>query len=210
MSNAPTIECKTDGPYLVKGLADLRTSSGQAIAAQPVMALCRCGGSSNKPFCDGTHRHNGFSGAKVGTAPAAAPADYRAPGITIHDDRSICAHAGRCTEGLASVFKYGSQPWIDPAGADVAAIVATIERCPSGALSCTLDSPQPAPQPLQPCIVVGKNGPYEVRGGIALVDAATGPLQTTARYTLCRCGGSKNKPLCDGTHWDIGFQDEKN
>lgn len=210
MNNFPIIECKTDGPYLVKNLLDLRSSNGQSIPARPVVALCRCGGSFNKPFCDGTHQRNGFSGARVTAASPAQRADYRAHGITIHDDRSICAHAGRCTDGLASVFKYGSEPWIDPAGASVTAIVETIRHCPSGALSYTLDRPEALQEPLPPSVVVSKNGPYEVSGGIGLVDTATGQIGTTARYTLCRCGGSKNKPFCDGTHWDIGFKDEKN
>lgn len=210
MSNLPTIECKPDGPYLVKDLQDLRSSNGQSFPAQPVVALCRCGGSSNKPFCDGTHRKNGFSGARLTSNPHGQRVEYRAPGITIHDDRALCAHAGRCTDGLAAVFKYGSEPWIDPAGAGTAAIVETIRRCPSGALSYTLDRPEAPQAPSSPSVVVSKDGPYEVAGGIALADATTGPVATTTRYTLCRCGGSKNKPFCDGTHWEIGFKDEKN
>ena len=65
--------------------------------------------------------------------------DYRGKKITIHDNRALCAHAGLCTEGLASVFKYGSEPWIDPDGAEVEAIVETIRTCPSGALSYSLE-----------------------------------------------------------------------
>ncbi len=210
MSILPIIDCQPDGPYLVKNLVDLRSSNGQSVSSQPVVALCRCGGSSNKPFCDGTHRRNGFSGASVASATHAQPVGYRAPGITIHDDRAICAHAGRCTAGLASVFKYGSEPWIDPAGASVASIVETIRRCPSGALSYTLDPPEAPQAPAPPSVVVSKDGPYEVAGGITLVDPATGQTSATTRYTLCRCGRSKNKPFCDGTHWDIGFKDEKN
>jgi CDGSH-type Zn-finger protein len=206
-----TIDCKPDGPYLVKGLADLRSSDGRSLAVQPVVALCRCGGSANKPFCDGTHQRNGFSGARASAAAAGAQrASYRASGITIHDDRALCAHAGRCTDGLAAVFKYGSEPWIDAAGADVAAIVETIRRCPSGALSYTLDRPEPPAPAEAPCVVVTKNGPYAVSGGIGLADAATGQTATTARYTLCRCGASKNKPFCDGSHWAAGFADDRN
>lgn len=209
MSKLPVIECKPDGPYLVKDLLDLRSADGQGLPSQPVTALCRCGGSSNKPFCDGTHQRNGFSGARLTSTSHAQRVDYRAPGITIHDDRAICAHAGKCTEGLAAVFKYGSEPWVDPDGASVAAIVETIRRCPSGALTYTLDSPEAPQEPLAPSVVVSKDGPYEVAGGIALEDPATGQACSATRYTLCRCGGSKNKPFCDGTHWDIGFKDGK-
>lgn len=209
MSQTPTIECKPNGPYLVRGLSDIRTSSGGSLPTQPVVALCRCGGSANKPFCDGTHQRNGFSGANLTSEPAVRT-DYRAPGITIHDNRALCAHAGRCTDGLGSVFKYGSEPWIDPAGASVAAIVETIRHCPSGALSCTLDVPEPTQPLASPSVVVTKNGPYAVTGGVALSDPTTGQTSPGAQYTLCRCGGSKNKPFCDGSHWSNGFADEKN
>jgi CDGSH-type Zn-finger protein len=209
VSQAPTIECRPDGPYLVKGLSDLRSSGGDALPTQPVVALCRCGGSANKPFCDGTHKNNGFSGARLATAAPGQRVDYRAPGVTIHDERALCAHAGACTDGLAAVFKYGSEPWIDAGGADVASIVETVRRCPSGALSCTPDqalSPEP---PVAPSITVTKNGPYAVAGGVGLADPATGQSPRTSRYTLCRCGASKNKPFCDGSHWGIGFTDDK-
>jgi CDGSH-type Zn-finger protein len=208
VSQAPTLECKPDGPYLVKDLTDLRSASGDSLPAQPVMALCRCGGSANKPFCDGTHKRNGFTGARLTSSVAGQRVDYRAPGITLHDERALCAHAGACTDGLAAVFKYGSQPWIDASGADVAAIVETVKRCPSGALSCTPDvAAEPEPAAL-PSITVTKNGPYAVVGAIGLVDPASGQSARTERYTLCRCGASKNKPFCDGSHWSSGFSDE--
>ena len=59
-SQLPVITCKPNGPYLVKGLAAFTNSRGEAIAVQETLALCRCGGSKNKPFCDGTHWHIKF------------------------------------------------------------------------------------------------------------------------------------------------------
>ncbi len=56
----PTIECAPNGPYLVKNLENLQNSKGDRIPTKPVIALCRCGGSANKPFCDGTHEKIGF------------------------------------------------------------------------------------------------------------------------------------------------------
>src|SRR5690349_16363513 len=95
-----TIECRPNGPYIVKGLEGMARSSGEALKAEPQMALCRCGGSSNKPYCDGTHKRNGFSDARLGGGPADKVDTYKAAGITIRDNRSICAHAGACTDGL--------------------------------------------------------------------------------------------------------------
>lgn len=207
MSQTPTIECRPDGPYLVKGLENLRAPSGDAIATTPVMALCRCGGSAKKPFCDGTHKKNGFSSAKVSDGSTDKRDDYRGKKITIHDNRAICAHAGRCTDGLASVFKYGSEPWIDPDGAQMQAIIETIRACPSGALSYSLDVDENPDPRREPEIILTKDGPYEVVGGVQLADQAWGQGASTKRYNLCRCGASKNKPFCDGTHWDIGFKD---
>ena len=57
-------------------------------------------------------------------------------------------------------------------------------------------------------ITIRNNGPYSVSGPIKLVDADGNPVDTSGRerISLCRCGGSTNKPFCDGTHSKIGFQ----
>lgn len=206
MSEAPTIECKPNGPYLVKNLANLRNAKGDNIPTKPVTALCRCGGSKNKPFCDGTHQKNGFSGARLADGGADKLRSYKGKRITIHDNRAICAHAGHCTDGLETVFKYGSEPWIDPDGGAIAAIVETIRKCPSGALSYTLDGVAGGER-RDPSITVSKDGPYLVEGGARLLNETWAAGASTEHYTLCRCGGSKNKPFCDGAHWDIGFKD---
>ena len=62
MAEKPTIECAENGPYLVKNLAQLQNSKGESLETRPVIALCRCGKSENKPFCDGTHSRIGFTG----------------------------------------------------------------------------------------------------------------------------------------------------
>ena len=201
-----TIQPRPNGPYLVKGVEDLRDAAGQPIAHEPVFALCRCGGSKNKPFCDSTHKTNGFSGARISDGSKDRVKDYRAQGVTIHDNRSICAHTGICTDNLAVVFKYGSKPWIDPSGASAAEIAKAVARCPSGALSCSVDGVAPTIDAQPASITVTKDGPYAVRGAIELVDAAWGQGASKDRYTLCRCGASKNKPFCDGSHWDAGFK----
>lgn len=206
MSEGPTIECKPNGPYIVKGLEDLRDWRGERIDAAPVMALCRCGGSANKPFCDSTHKKIGFSGAKLADRSTDQRDSYPAGKITIHDNRSICAHAGHCTDSLGSVFKYRSEPWIDPAAGTSEAIIEAVRRCPSGALSYTLDGVQGRDPQRAPAITVTKEGPYAVVGGVRLIEQTWAEGASTEHYTLCRCGGSKNKPFCDGTHWGIGFK----
>ena len=207
MTQLPTIECKPNGPYLVRNLEDLRNSRGEKMEVKPVMALCRCGGSASKPFCDGTHKKNGFSGERLADGSADRRESYQAKGIVIHDNRSICAHAGRCTDGLATVFKHKSEPWIDPAGAGVAEIIETIRKCPSGALSYTLEGVAGQEPRREPSITVTKDGPYEVVGGIGMPDQSWAQGASTEHFTLCRCGASRNKPFCDGTHWSIGFKD---
>ena len=210
MNDGVTIECKPNGPLVVRNLPDLKDSRGNRIESKPVMALCRCGGSANKPFCDGTHQKNGFSGAKLPDRGVDKRESYPAARVTIHDNRSICAHAGNCTAGLEAVFKYKSEPWIDPAGGTAEAIVETIHQCPSGALSYTLDGVDGGDQPRDPAITVTKDGPYAVVGGPQLLNQSWAQGASTEHFTLCRCGASKNKPFCDGSHWNIGFKDERN
>jgi len=204
---AATIECRPDGPYLVRGEVELTADGGAPVAHEAVFALCRCGGSKNKPFCDSTHKANGFSGARIADGAKDKVRSYVAPGITIHDNRSICAHAAHCTDGSPTVFKYGEKPWIDPAGAPPAATLETIRRCPSGALSYTVEG-EAGPANSGPArITVTKDGPYAVIGDCELLDAHWAQGAPRDRYTLCRCGASKNKPFCDGSHFDAGFKD---
>ena len=58
-----------------------------------------------------------------------------------------------------------------------------------------------------PCVTVTKDGPYAVSGGVELAGVTFGDGAPKGHYTLCRCGASRNKPFCDGTHWEIGFRD---
>lgn len=211
----PKIACLPNGPYyLLDGtqprvIPHLQKSSGEPCATVTGVALCRCGGSSTKPFCDGTHGKNGFSDANLSDGTSNTRIDYVGRQITIHDNRAICSHAGICTDNLSAVFKLRHEPWIDPGGAVAAEIIDVIEKCPSGALGYSLDGIEQRDQHRMPMVTVTKNGPYAVTGGIALLGQALGKGASTEHYTLCRCGASRNKPFCDGSHWTIGFEDDK-
>lgn len=206
----PVIEPSANGPYVVKHVNTLRNSKGKTLPTKDVYALCRCGGSNNKPFCDGTHSRNGFSSENLSGGSENKRDDYVGKSITIHDNRAICSHAGRCTDGLPSVWRMRVEPWIEPDAAEVNAIVEIIKQCPSGALSYSIDGVEHRDHHTEPSVTASPGGPYVVTGGIALKDASWGDGASTEHYTLCRCGASKNKPFCDGTHWHINFEDETN
>ena len=145
MTDKPRIACMPNGPYYLLNdlqaspVPNLVRSSGAGCATVRGVALCRCGGSKNKPFCDGTHSSNGFRSERLADAASNKRTSYAGKRITIHDNRAICAHAGACTDNLKSVFRMRVEPWIDADGAAVEEIVATIRKCPSGALSYSTD-----------------------------------------------------------------------
>ncbi|MDH3377487.1 MAG: CDGSH iron-sulfur domain-containing protein [Gammaproteobacteria bacterium] len=204
------IEPKENGPLLVKNVQSLTNSKGADILPdKEVIALCRCGKSNNKPFCDGTHSKIGFSSA-TDNPKAGKWQDYVGEHITIHDNRRLCAHAGKCTNGLPGVWGMGGEPWIDPDGADVEAIIAVIEQCPSGALSYSIEGKQADAKAPTDGVFVSMDGPYHVSGAITLNDPSRDADDVPSRYALCRCGASKNKPFCDGSHWEIKFEDDNN
>jgi CDGSH-type Zn-finger protein len=205
----PTITPRPNGPLLVTGLQHLRNSKGQRLETRESFALCRCGQSANKPFCDATHRRIGFSDAHTADASADVPERYEGPELTILDNRYLCAHVGACSDGLAEVFRYQQEPWIDPAAAPADRIREVIARCPSGALAYAQGGREVRDLEREPAITVSQNGPYFVVGGIALETDAWGQCASREHYALCRCGKSRRKPFCDGSHWD-GFSDEKN
>jgi CDGSH-type Zn-finger protein len=204
--SVPVIECKPNGPYLARGLERLTNANGEQLTTKPVTALCRCGGSANKPYCDGTHSRTGFSDAKLTDGRNNRRRDYVGRHITIHDNRAICAHAGYCTDALALVFNSERKPWIDPDGATVEEVIAAVARCPSGALSYSIDGVEKDNASRDPQVTATENGPYAVTGGVELRGADFAEGASREHFTLCRCGASKNKPFCDGSHWDIGFR----
>jgi CDGSH-type Zn-finger protein len=205
----PNITPSPDGPYLVKDLEKFANQNGP-IETKKSLALCRCGGSANKPFCDGTHAKIGFSSAKLDGRVEDKRENYKSDQIAIHDNRGICAHAGRCTDGLSSVFRLQQEPWIDPDAASPEEIINVIRKCPSGALSFSVDNVEQPDHEGDSAIFVSPNGPYVVSGGPDLLETTRAEGASTEHFTLCRCGGSKNKPFCDGTHWHIKFKDDKN
>jgi CDGSH-type Zn-finger protein len=206
----PMIVCERDGPYLVTNLAHMTNSKGETLNTRRNLALCRCGGSALKPYCDGTHARIGFSSAKSAQRTEDKLAHYVGNEITIHDNRGTCCHSGNCTDHLPSVFNLKTEPLISPDAADAETIVNIIRQCPSGALSFTRNAKNYEGEQRDPAVFVSKDGPYHVQGGIGLLHEQRNDGASTEHYALCRCGHSKNKPFCDGTHWYVKFSDEDN
>ena len=205
----PKISLLKNGPLLVNNLQKFTNSRGEAIGIKPVLALCRCGASKTKPLCDGTHTSIGFTDERSEGRIPDKKETYKGKSITIHDNRGICSHAGFCTDNLPGVFRMGTEPWIDPDGADIDEIKRVIKMCPSGALSYTENEAETKEFFNEAEIIVSKNGPFYVRGGIEISDVDLGDKASKEHYTLCRCGKSKNKPRCDGEHWYAAFKDDE-
>ncbi len=205
-----------DGPYYLindptpRVIPRIEKSNGESCSTVTGVALCRCGRSNNKPFCDGSHIRVGFTDKKLADGSLDKRFNYAGKHITVHDNRGICSHAGYCTDNLKQVFRMNDDPWIDPDGATAREIIDTIRKCPSGALSYSVDGVEHRDHDRAPLVTVTKDGPLAITGGITLLDQQLGEGASSEHYTLCRCGASRNKPFCDGTHWHIGFKDEKN
>lgn len=224
----PKIVPLPNGPYYFinkmepKVVENLQNSKGEALSVTRGVSLCRCGASNNKPFCDGTHSKIGFSSENKEESAndndhhsivKDKRKNYVGKGITIHDNRKICSHATECVNNLPSVFKLNARPWISPDGADTKEeIINTIRKCPSGALSYSVDGIEYRDQnERMPMITVSKGGPYLVTGSIDLMGDSIQWAEGASKehYVLCRCGASNNKPFCDGMHRVINFKDDK-
>lgn len=205
----PKIIPKKDGPFFVKNLKFFINSRNERIETKSKMALCRCGASKTKPFCDGTHASIGFTDKKGDDRLKEQKDSYRGKKITIHDNRGICAHAGFCTANLPKVFQMGIEPWINADAEPVGDIIKTIKMCPSGALSYSIDGAENNEFHDVEEIKLSKNGPYHIHGSLSLENSDLGKGASKEHYTLCRCGKSLNKPRCDGSHWYAGFKDDE-
>jgi uncharacterized Fe-S cluster protein YjdI len=137
--------------------------------------------------------------------------EYSNKEIKVLWDPEKCIHARECVKGLPQVFCRDSTPWINMQGASSEEIMTMVDRCPSGALTYKKVGSEDGKNANEPCakIKVIKNGPLLVEGGCSLIDNEGKELVGRGSYALCRCGGSGKKPLCDGTHIKIEFDDTK-
>jgi CDGSH-type Zn-finger protein len=124
--------------------------------------------------------------------------------MAVSDDRGICAHAAFCSNEITNVWKAAKLTDDDTAMAET--VVKMINNCPSGALTFQMDGKQVEPE-LEREIWIQEDASILLRGGITVKRADGQSIETRNRMALCRCGQSKNKPLCDGTHYDVSFTD---
>lgn len=134
-----------NGPMFARGKLSLTLPDGQTLEASR-LALCRCGASENKPFCDNRHLAVGFRDDGSLGENRLAP-----PGAESEDQETAKVRLGTVPDG--------------------------------------------------PVLFEGR---LEVRAGTTAQDGADS--QVGRKGALCRCGASRNRPYCDGSHVDAGFQ----
>jgi CDGSH-type Zn-finger protein len=212
------VKVTKNGPYIVSGGVPLSEQTmcidtdgqchgwkeGRRYPLQENYALCRCGHSQNKPFCDGTHAKINFDGTEKATHSPylEQTGEIVGPGLKLTDVQNLCASARFCHRagGTWTLTKQSGNP-----DARQKAIEEACD-CPSGRL-VVWDKDGIAIEPdfessigLVEDIQAGKMGPLWVRGGIHIESADGKTYEIRNRVTLCRCGKSLNKPFCDGSH----------
>ncbi|MEM7132864.1 MAG: CDGSH iron-sulfur domain-containing protein [Chloroflexota bacterium] len=203
----PSIQERDGGPLIATAVPALTSSRGEAFEHKPVMALCRCGASKNKPYCDRSHNEIGFDSNPSDDRTKDEILTYEGEEITVHYNRLLCSHAAECGKRQKAAFDSSRKPWIIPDNAPKEGVMEVVKACPSGALRFSLPGEQPQhDQPDIDGVTVEKNGPYRVVG-IPLAEPRLAEGANAEKYVLCRCGASKNKPYCDGSHYDIGWKD---
>ena len=215
-----------DGPYLVFGGLPIdkkiigigkenepeKWIQGKKIPTSDRYALCRCGKSKKKPFCDGTHAKVGFKGKETASKKTherqAQVTD--GPTLELKDVIALCAVARFCHRdgGTWELTKHSDN------SDDRQLAIEEACNCPSGRLVeydkktgkvfekefdesiSLIEDPQK-----------GVSGPIWLKGGVKVESSDGTTYEVRNRQTLCRCGESQNKPFCDGTHITIGFSD---
>ncbi len=208
-----------DGPYLVSGGLPLREKlivtneegesieykDGKSYQTPAQYALCRCGHSGNKPFCDGTHKKVQFDGAETASRQSYAEqaTAIEGPTMVLTDVENLCAFARFC-DPKGQVWNLVQQP-------DNPEIRRLVEHeaghCPSGRLIVwDKKTNKPIEPKFEPSVGLIEDtakqvrGPIWARGGIPVVSSDGETYEVRNRVTLCRCGRSNNKPFCDGSH----------
>jgi len=215
----PKIQVTKDGPFLVSGglpLSEqwiatnaggesLEYREGKKFPAQPQYALCRCGQSSNKPFCDGTHATLPFDGTETAShEPYLKQAEaIEGPTMMLTDQENLCAFARFC-DPKGRIWNLVKQT----DNAEARELVKhEAGHCPAGRLvAWDRETGKPIEPNFEPSLGLIEDtakkvsGPIWVRGGIPVVSADGKTYEIRNRMTLCRRGRSDNKPFCNGSH----------
>jgi CDGSH-type Zn-finger protein len=220
------ITVSENGPYVVSGwipLAKLTISAdadgypvsyveGKEYPLTETYALCRCGKSQSKPFCDGTHAKIRFDGTEIASRSAylTRAREIDGPDLKLTDVPDLCNHAGFClrASGVGNLTRSS-----DDAEAKRLAIEEA-GNCTSGRLVAWHKESEKSIEPeFEPSIALveephkGCSGPLWVRGNVPVASSDGGDYEVRNRVALCRCGASSNKPFCDGSHMVIRFTD---
>jgi CDGSH-type Zn-finger protein len=216
------IRVKKDGEYIVEGgiplvrKVQVVSEYGEPLTWKkeediPVgqkYILCSCGHSGKKPFCDGAHRKAGFDGTETADTGTFAERQETLPGtgIVVRYDDTLCMESGFCADRFAGIRDLVGKT--DDTRIR-SLVIAMVERCPAGAYTYAEKEGEPdiepdLPQQIAVTVEITDEGPIMgalwVTGYIPIERADGKPFETRNRVTLCRCGLSKNKPLCDGEH----------
>jgi CDGSH-type Zn-finger protein len=222
-----SVTVSKDGPYIVSGappltkrtiVADAQGESvqwqeGAAYDTPAKYALCRCGHSRKAPFCDGTHAQIGFDGTETAerTPYSAQTTIFDGPVLALLDAKHLCADGRFCDPN--------GKVWNQVAHTDDPEIrsmfLRQVHLCPAGRLvafdkvaGTTIEEDLPVLIVLIEDPVADCSGPVWLRGGISLISADGFQYEVRNRVTICRCGASRNKPFCDGSHASINFKAE--
>lgn len=222
-SNPKKIVVQCDGPYRVEGDIPLvrkvqvvsehgeplTWKKEETIATDGTYILCRCGQSTEMPFCSGAHNDVFFDGTETADTRSIAERQQIVEGgthIVVKRDSSLCMESGFCANRLTNVDQLTPQTGESGVRAQV---MAMIERCPSGSYTYAIEPDQAdiepdLPQQIAVTVEITDqgpiNGPLWVTGNIPIERSDGQPFETRNRVTLCCCGKSKIKPLCDGAH----------
>jgi len=216
------IVVKRNGPYKVYGDIPLLRriqvvseygepltwKTTETFATRRTYLLCRCGKSKTMPFCDSTHARIPFDGTETADELSTLERRKDLPGaaqFAFRRDDYLCMESGFCGTRTSTFDQLVAQSADSSVRSQV---IAMIERCPSGCLTYALigeeDIEPSLPQEIAATTDILSDGPVEgalwVMGKIPVRRADGKLLELRNRVTLCSCGRSEKKPLCDGAH----------
>ncbi len=155
---------------------------------------------------------------------------YKNEDITVYWKPSSCIHASACINGLPRVFNPRRRPWIKMEESVTEKIIKVVDECPVDALTWKWNDEEKNrtvgkehPNHIKnrrrslltdddtetfkgASIRIMDNGPLIIKGGFLLERENGSQSKFTGTVSLCRCGASKLKPFCDGSHRAIDFK----